>query len=186
MNWTAEPFKVRQSNAMLKELAAKRMLFSMGALCWRVWFSPSLHHLFCMYCMSQIAFACAMMCVSLALPRLWLGQHFDYTVSTRSFFFFFFFSSCSFVFIHRSFLSLWLGLNYADCIKAKCYMAPFDAQQGLFLRWCPQNIIHTHTHIRFSVSTGDSILSTFRCVFYSFSFWNVQICLFLIVFFFNK
>lgn len=48
------------------------------------------------------------------------------------------------LFVHWAFFSLcavWNGLNYADGIKDECYMALFDAQQGLFLRWCPQNML---------------------------------------------
>lgn len=65
-----------------------------------------------------------------------LLSHFS---SVRSFLFFSFLQF-SRLFTHRSFSFSWFGLNYADCIKAEWYMAPFDAQQGLFLRWCPQNI----------------------------------------------
>lgn len=46
------------------------------------------------------------------------------------------------LFVHRSFFPPRLErIKLCGLHQRQCYMAPFDAQQGLFLRWCPQNML---------------------------------------------
>lgn len=96
-------------------------------------------------------------------------------------FFFLSLSSSLVLFVHRHFVCS--RLNYADCIKDECYMAPFDAQQGLFLRWCPPNIAAI-----VSLSIQLTIILPFRSrsLTHSLAHPSSRSRLFLIIFVLNK